>query len=251
MKNHAVELREQMQYEDSTKIFERVLDWDEANENYRGYADVCGHQSILYRKWADRANVPEEKQDLRNRALEYCKKGLKILDDHPEALARSQSPKSNLYVHLSMIYFDTALDDSDNRTKFDLLKQALDAIKEAESLHSGTRASKGWLLKDKAKIVFELGMAEGNQQVLDSAWELLSQALTIINAESKEEIERDDQSKLKLSAWVGGVLLTFAHFHFRLGNHYMTELYCRMVLNSPDMSEIRKKESQKMVDQLN
>lgn len=249
VKNSAVELREGMEYEESRRLFEEVLEWDESNSNVRGFADVCGHLSILYRKWADRFDDSQERRALKEKALKCCQKGLDMIDRHPE-MPNAQGNASNLYVHMSMAYYDLALGTEDREEKLNKLKDALEKIERAEQLHAGTLASKGWLKKDKARILFELGVLENDQDKIDQAWQVLSEAQTEVNKGAKEELERDDQAKLKLSAWIGGIYLTYAQFHHKLGSYPVARIYCNLVLSSPDMSEIRKQEAEKLLDEV-
>ncbi len=249
VKNSAVELREGMEYEKSRQLFEGVLGWDKSNSNVRGFADVCGHLSILYRKWADQFDDSQERQALKTRALEYCRQGLDKIDQHPET-PNMQGNTSNLYVHMSMVYYDMALNTEDQGEKLSRLKDALEKIEQAEQLHAGTLASKGWLKKDKAKVLFELGILENNQDRVDQAWQVLSEAQTEVNRGAKEELENNDQATLKLSAWIGGIYLTYAQFHHRLGNYPLAKIYCNLILNSPDMSEIRKQEARRLLEEV-
>lgn len=248
VKNRAVELREGMEYEKSRQLFEGVLGWDKSNSNVRGFVDVCGHLSILYRKWADQFDDQQERRALKEKALEYCQKGLGMIDQHPE-IPNTQGSASNLYVHMSVVYYDLALDTKDQEEKLNKLKNALERIEQAQQLHAGTLASKGWLKKDKVKILFELGLLENDQDKVDQAWQTLSEAQTEVNKGAKKELEKNDHANLKLSAWIGGICLTYAQFHCKLGNYPLAKIYCNLVLNSPDMSEVRKQEARKLLEE--
>lgn len=82
------------------------------------------------------------------------------------------------------------------------------------------------------------------------AWKILSQAIQNINSGASRELAKADQAEIKLSAWVHGTIIALAYFHYRLGNYPMVKIYCEMVLNSPNASEVRRKEALSLLKKL-
>ena len=105
IKNRAVEVRESGDLVGSEELLKQVIDWDEANQNYRGQVDALGHLRIVYTKLAEDQTDLQEKQAYRASARECVDKALGILDAHPEI---PQGPKSTLQVHLASTIFDSA-----------------------------------------------------------------------------------------------------------------------------------------------
>lgn len=255
LKNEAVKAREDARYEEAARMFKAVLEWDERNQNVKGFADVCGHLSITYRKWADALGDPEhneEKEEItkyKQEALSYCRRGIDHIEQHPK-VPNTKGNISNLYVHMAMAYYDLALMEEGKEQKVAKLELALNSIQKAKKFYAGEPAPLGWLEKDGAKIIFEMGAIQNDEEKIREAWKILSQAIQNINSGASRELAKTDQAEIKLSAWVHGTIITLAYFHYRLGNYPMVKIYCEMVLNPPNASEVRRKEALSLLKKL-
>lgn len=239
-KNHAVEVRESGDMAGSEELLKQVVDWDEANQNYRGQVDALGHLRIVYTKLAEEQSDFQVKQDFRTKARECVDRALVILDAHPEI---PRDSRSTLQVHLASTIFDSAKDEVDTAAKTSKLTEALEVINQAMETLPGSLAHKAWPANPKAQISYELGQK-------DDAWEVLTQAEKWLYDGYEAEVSGGDQAELKLNVWLSGLMLTKAEICRREGKPILARHYAEYVVNMTDPHQAlgqRKKDATKIL----
>ena len=240
VKNKAVEVRESGDLIGAEEALKQVIDWDQANQNYRGEVDALGHLRIVYTKLAEEQSDIRVKQDFRSKARECVNQALGILAEHPEI---PQGPRSTLKVHLASTIFDSAKDEVEPRAKTSKLIEALGVIGEAVETLPGSIAHKAWPANLKAQILYELGRK-------DEAWEVLAQAEKWLYYGYEAEISAGDQGELKLNVWLSGLMLTKAEICRREGKPILAQHYAEYVVSMTDPQQSlgqRKKDASKLL----
>jgi len=222
-KNKAVEMREAGKLSLAIDMFNKVAEWDKANNNLRGHIDVLGHLKISYKLLSERAKSENKKLSYLRKAAEVTKSALDLSESSNEI---NEGTKAIQKVHFAQILIDTARASSASE-KVLILKQALRVINEALNALPGSVAHKAWALNAKAQIQFFAGN-------IKEAVTTLNYAETCLFDGYEDEMKHGDQAELKLNVWLSGIHLTRAVIYKETGKYILAKHYANSVLAIKD-----------------
>ncbi len=227
-KNLAVTVREQGNLALALDMFEKTLAWDGAHNNIVGEIDVLGHKKIALTLKADLETNRKKKSALLAQASETMQTALDLCKKSKVDSGKLAIQK----VHFAgLLYKESEL--LTKQAARDKLTKALTLLNQAITDLPGTKAHKAWPLGIKARVQYALADTQGALESLYSAQKMLYEGYDA-------EVNKADQSTLKLRVWVSGTFMWFAHIFAAEKKLILAEIYASAVLVTPDPDGILK-----------
>ena len=238
LKNKAVEMRESGKLNIGLEMFNKVIEWDKANNNLKGQIDVLGHLKIVFKLMSDREKNNNNKLKLLEKAAEINKQALELAESSGEI---NKGMVAIQKVHYANIIVDIAKLNVSNK-KNDSLKQALKIIDEAIADLPGSKSHMSWALNTKAKIQFLLGNIK---DALDS----LNYAENCLYEGYDDEMKHGNLAEMKINVWLSGLLITKAVICKETGKYLLAKQYANSVINfdDPGRSLVNRKNQAKKI----
>ena len=216
-KDEAVLLREKGSLHLAEDIFKKVLEWDKAHNNYRGYADVVGHLRIVYVLLSRRA----KDNHIKKRYLQKAKDSLEsVLKDK----RLSKDSLAILEAHYVGVFTSLAELTRKKEEREKLYLKAEKILRKALKNFPGSIAHKAWPLGRLAFIQYNL-------KKYDEAFSTAHLAEECIYKGYLEEFKNPSgESLAKFSAWLPKNLLIKALVCKETNRDLLANYYARSVL---------------------
>lgn len=230
-KNLAITLRESGKYQLALEKFDEVLAWDKAHENSKGLKDVLGHKKILFTLLADASSENSDKKAYLDKAEECLKEASKLFPED-----------KILYVHLASLSLNNASLFPKDKKKY--AEEALISLEKALENFPGSKAHRAWPLSIKARALHVLDRDSEALSVLAQAEQALFEGYD-------EEMKNQDQGRIKISVWLSGIYLVYAHIAHKQQKSILAEMYANSIISMPDPLNVlhnRKKEAKELLD---